>query len=342
MSPIILRGAILSISFLCAALPAFAQPQFEPAKDTFAESRNGLFRVEAVALSKGHEEPFRWECRWHEKRADRFERTHSFEAVYPNGMDLQFRIAVSPSGNGFLLDCSTDPSLTFFDPTGRILRKCERKKLVFPWGKFRSEDGYSLRLYTSIPLPQGVTTGGECGELETGRLFLPLGSQADDGLKKRALAFLAIPAEGAKVDRDLLEALVRDLDHQDPAVREKAAQGLVGHGDVAVKLLETALTSPSAEVRARASRIREDILINQFGYATPERNVRLLAALLLYPDAEVATAASRSLKAILPEPAVMALRNNCSSDLIRAADWLQKHAELLVWDPASSRLLWRE
>src|SRR5438552_9900718 len=141
MSPIILRGALFTISFLCAALPAFAQPQFNRAKDVSAESKNGLFKVEAVALSKGHEEPFRWDCQWHEKRDGRFERTRSFEAIYPNGMDLQFRIAVSPSGNGFLLDCSTNPTLTFFDPTGRALRKYERKKLVFPWGKFQTEDG---------------------------------------------------------------------------------------------------------------------------------------------------------------------------------------------------------
>jgi hypothetical protein len=342
MRPIILQGALLTIALLGAAAPAFAQPQFIPAKDVSAESKNGLFKVEAVALSKDHHEPFRWECRWHQKREGRFERTHAFEVTYPNGMDLQFRIAVSPSGNGFLLDCSTGPAMTFLDPTGRALRTYQVRTLEFPWGEFQSEDGHTLRLYTHIPLPQGMTTAGDLGLLETGRFFLPLGAPADDGLKKRALAFLAIPAEGTKPNGGTLEALIRDLDHQDPAVREQASRHLVGHGEAAAKHLESALVSPSAEVRSRVSRIREDILMNQLGYAAPERNVRLLAALLLYPDGEVATAASRRLRSMLPEAAVIAMGRDCSSDLIRAANWLQKRAEQLVWDPALGRCLWKE
>src|SRR6187431_2208748 len=106
MTGLILRSAVSTIVFLSAAASACAQPQFNPPKDVSAESKNGLFKVEAVALSKGHQEPFRWECRWHRKRDGRFERTHSFEVVYPNGSDLQFRMAVSPSGNGLLMDCS--------------------------------------------------------------------------------------------------------------------------------------------------------------------------------------------------------------------------------------------
>lgn len=248
---------------------------------------------------------------------------------------------MSPSGNGFLLDCSTAPAITFFDPTGRALRTYERGKLLFPHGVFRGDDGHSLRLCSYIPLPQGMTTAGDLGELETGRFFLPMGSPTDDDTRKRVLRLLVIPAGGAKVDGDVLDSLILNLGHQDPAVRDKAAQALVLYGSVAFKYLEASLSSPIAEIRLRASKIRDDILTDHAGYATPERNVRLLAALLVYPDAEVATVASQRLKAILPEAAVVAIRNY-SSKLARTADWLEEHAEQLVWDSTSAHYLWKE
>lgn len=342
MSATLLRGGCFVLVLLGVATQAFAQPQWIPAEDTSAESKNGLFKVEAIALSKDHNEPFRWECRWQRKRDGRFERTSSFEVAYPSGMDMQFRLAVSPSGNGFLLDCSTAPAMTFFDPTGRALRKYERGKLSFSWRGFQTEEGHTLRLYTFIPLPQGMTTGGGHGPLETGRFFLPLGAPADEALKKQTMDFLAVPAQGNKADPAVLDVLIRDLDHSEPAVRERVSRRLVDLGGAASKPLEAALASTSAEVRLRAARIREDILTHQMGYENPERNLRLLGALLLYPDAEVAAAASRRLKSLLPEAAATEMRTYSSADLVRSSDWLQKHAEQLPWDAASGRLLWKE
>ncbi len=341
MGPVMVRGILTAIALLAAATSAFAQPQWNPPKDVSAESKNGLFRVQAVALSKEERDQFRWEYRWHEKRQGNFVETHRFEVAYPSGTDLEFRLMVSPSGNGFFVDCSTAPALTFFDPSGSPLRRHERKALRFGPGEFKSEDGHSFKLYGLIPLPQGMTTGGDQGLLETGRFFLPLGAPVDDRLKNQALAFLAVPPEGAKVDQSALEKLVRDLDHQEPTVRGQASQQLVGYGGAAERYL-SALRPTGAEVQSRISKIRKDILIDQLGYPNPERNVRLLAALLLYPDAEVAEAASRRLKAVLPEAVKPAIGRDCSSNLVRTAGWLQNHAERLIWDQVSGRCLWKD
>ena len=96
-------------------------------------------------------------------------------------------------------------------------------------------------------------------------------------------------------------------------------------------------------VQERISHIVETIRINQWGYWHPERDIRLLAALLLYPKANVATAASERLTQLLPESAVVQMDRECHAKGMKDVSiWLQQHADWLTWDPAEGRYRWEE
>lgn len=111
-----------------------------------------------------------------------------------------------------------------------------------------------------------------------------------------AAPFLAekVPA-GAALDEVRIAALLRDLDAEDFAVREKASAALLGMADVAEPLLKAAMAeTTSAEVKARLREILENPPAGKLSDLKPEDHamLRLLALLeaLDTPEAREAMA----------------------------------------------------
>lgn len=251
------------------------------------------------------------------------------------------RMFVSPAGNGFLVTgnpyvrSKAPPLLVFCDPEGnrlvevsleRGLTEKERKKGPCP----NCDCADVLYVFAADPTLSANGCFVELEAAETRRrvgFFLPLGVPVSDRAKfETVLAeaeWAALAAERREPEKKEIDALVDDLDADDPDVRAKASDALVAKGFLALDAIRKARArTTSEEVRSRAGAI-EGQLKPRGG---TDIDLGLLGKLLTYPDEDVVRAVRARLKRILPD-----LKDE------DAAAWIEKNRARLKWNAAKGR-----
>lgn len=201
------------------------------------------------------------------------------------------------------------------------------------WYGPEDETGHFLTLWDPepVPAPGGMRASNYS---RRGELFLPAAQPVAADLEQRLLACLTPPRD----DSEAIANLIAGLGSEDQAAAGSAMRELRQRGGAAVDALEQAAAGTAAGVRARAKQVLGEILVQQWGCERPWRDVGFLSALLLYPSARVATAASKRLDAVL---SAEVLKDLPSYDLRHTADWLQTRAVRLGWDAAAGVYRWR-
>lgn len=326
--------ALVLVTMLFPRTPAQAQCCLG-AQDVIATARNGMVRVEAISLTEkgpSHHGPYRYSLRWSEKIGAAFHETHRFEVRYDTREHFSMDIYISPAGNGFLLDASISPKIVFHDPTGRVIRRWKRTELMVGWYDPLDETGHFLMLWDPEPVK---SLRGQSGlnYARNGELFLPASERVGPELEARLLTLVVPPPRSSEG----LEADIGHLRHRDVAVRERAAERLRAAGAAAVDLLERFARDEDVDGREVARGLLDELVIRQCGVERPWRDVGFLSALLLYPSARVARAATARLSAILSDEVL----HECPSRNLRGtAEWFQEHLRQIVWSPEHMRYLW--
>lgn len=325
------------LAAILASSPAFAQC-CRGAQNAEALSKNSLYKVEAVSLTGtgfAKHGPYHYRFKWSEKNSRGFEEKSSFEVKSDSTAHFSVGIWISPAGNGFLLDLSPAPKITFHGTTGHPIRSYTRKELRVAW-RDRDDDPLFLKLWDPEPVPVPGMPGAS-NYVEGGALFLPFGAPVSDALESRILTLLNPDSKDRKAVEDLLET----LETVDPEIREKMTEELIRKGTAGLDLIEKAAASGSADVRDRASYVLLQLQSRTAGFRDPRNNVRLMAALLRYPSAKVATIASERLTALLPKAALERARTETkSAQFQETTDWILSHAPELRWDAATSKYVW--
>jgi len=273
------------------------------AESDSAVSKNGRFKVEAIALVPGSHGPSPFRYRWSERRpGGGYGEISSFEVTYASTAHFHMRLFVSPTGNGFLVQSSIATSdLIFYTPSGEKLYTVD--SVVTGSERVVSADGATLELTDLKDL-------GPAKPAAVWKLFLPLGRGTGGA------AELLKPPKPAE-----LEPHVSKLDDDDPRVREKAVDAIVAMGSAAGEAIEKEIgRAGSAEARGRMMHILKKIQLKTRGHAHPHRNLLLLAAALSHPDEAIAAVARERLRAVLPREATP------------DAAWVESHLDRLRWD----------
>jgi hypothetical protein len=282
------------------------------AESVSAVSKNGRFRVDALALVPHSHGPYPYRYTWSERGPDgRYGESSSFQVTYDSTGHFNMRLFVSPTGNGFLVESSlSKPGLVFFAPSGEKLYTVEtvdRSVRLSSDGPL-SEDGASLRL---IEWKSGAP--GQPGAVW--RLFLPMGRETA-GVKE-----LLRPPKTAD-----LKPHLSGLEDDDPEVREKAAEAIRAMGPPVMEALTREIgRAGSVDARGRMEEILARIRLKTKDHPHPHRNLLLLASALSHPDEAIATVARERLRAILPRGATL------------EPAWVEKHLDRLSWDEEEKR-----
>ena len=305
------------------------------AQDVGATSENGLFRVEAVSLTgtgPQHHGPYHYEFRWLDRVNGEFTVNAKFEVRYATTHHFSMNLYVSPAGNGFLVDTPISPEIVFYHRSGQVLRAYKRTELMLGWYGAQDDTGHFLTLWDPTPVPVLGCPGSNYSR--RGEIFLPTAEPVTAALEQRLIDCLAPPRD----DSEAVAKLIAGLGSEDQVVAESAMRELAQKGGAAVDALEQAAANATATVRARSRQVLAKIMVQQWGCVRPWRDVGFLGALLLYPSANVATAATKRLEAVL---SAEVLEDLPGYDLQHTAEWLQTHAARLTWDTAASLYRWQ-
>ena len=310
------------------------------AQDVSVTSKNGVFRVDAVSLTgtgPQHHGPYRYQFRWSDKVNGDFKPSATFEVGYATTDHFGMALYVSPAGNGFLVVTSISPEIVFYHRTGQVLRLYKRSELMLGWYGPADDTGHFLTLWDPTPVPgldsrRGITS---LNYSRRGEIFLPAAQPVAADLELRLIECLTPPQDDSKA----VAKLIAGLGSEDNASSELVMQELRKKGGAAVDALEQAAKDASATVRTRAEKVLGEILVQQWGCARPWRDTYFLSALLLYPSASVATAATKRLQAVL---ATEILEELPSYDLCHMAEWLQTHADQLDWNATAGIYHWKD
>ncbi len=184
-----------------------------------------------------------------------------------------------------------------FDEKGKVLASGEYAKAPMPslaWIAWPGRDAQppDVEPPAKKEMEEWWTALGSAKPREAARAmgsFLRAGAAAAPFLAEH------VPA-GAALDEDRVGALIRDLDDEDFAVREKASAALLGLADVAEPLLKTAMgKTTSAEVKARLRAVLENPPAGKLSdlKAAEHAMLRLLALLEAIDTPEAREAVAR-------------------------------------------------
>jgi len=308
------------------------------AQNVISTSKNGVFRVEAVSLTGTGPQrhgPYRYQFRWSDMIHGEFTPSATFEVGYATTNHFNMALYVSPAGNGFLVDTNISPEIVFYHRSGQVLRVYKRSDLMLGECGPADDTGHFLTLWDPTPVPVlGCRRVRAFNYSRRGELFLPAAQPVTADLEQRLVGCLTPP----KDDSMAVAKLIAGLRSEDNAFAELAMQDLRQKGGAAVDALEQMARDSSAPVRARAEKVLGEILVQQCGCPRPWSDPCFLSALLLYPSASVATAATKRLEAVLSEEI---LEDLPLYDLSHMAEWLQTHADRFVWDAAAGIYHWK-
>lgn len=309
------------------------------AQNVVSTSKNGVFRVEAVSLTgtgSQHHGPYRYQFRWSDKVNGEFTPSVTFEVGYATTAHFNMALYVSPAGNGFLVETNISPEIVFYHRSGQILRVYKRSDLMLGRCGPADDTGHFLTLWDPTPVPAlGCRRVRGANYSRRGELFLPAAQPVTADLEKRLVECLTPPQDDSKA----VAKLIAGLGTEDNAFAELTMQELRMKCGAAVDALEQMATDSSTPVRARAEKVLGEILVQQCGCARPWRDPCFISALLLYPSAGVAIAATKRLEAVLSEEILEALP---LYDLSHTAEWLQTHADRFDWDAVTGIYRWKD
>jgi hypothetical protein len=294
-------------------------------------SKNGCYRVEATSFKgtgPGCHGPYSFRFRCLARAGEEWRELGAFDATWDTRDHFHVTVIVSPTGNGFLIALGSHPAIEFRTVQGKIAASYDRAQLALSWAE--PADGR----FVALSDPEAVPIPGHPNSYQTvprGQLFVPLGAPVGPELEQRILA-LFVPVAGTPAEHADIKALVGKLGDGDNGVRAAAQEKLMALGEKAAPALEQARSSGSADQRRAVEELLATIYARTAaGHEMPLRNLSLLAALLTYPSAKVATEASKRLDALLP---ARVFREEIGKhDFPSIADWIETHAREFTWQP---------
>lgn len=299
------------------------------AQDVSAESKNGLFKVEAKSTTgtgPDHHGPYDYKFAWFEKDwGGNFVEKNSFEVHYETNNHFNMRVAIPPTGGGFLVDTGISKEVVFYGTSGERERVYDRMELMIKWGESLEESGFYLMLLNSQPKKLGPNA---FSYTQDGVLFLPLGVRAKEPLDSQILRFLAMNEEKLDSAWKNLSEWVEKLNDEDPDARDEAYKNLSDNAFLVVgKVQQLSAKSPSEEVKRRL-----DALVSEnagwlgLGGDRMIYNLVLMLGLLEYPNPKVTDAARSRILDIVSAQHI----KNYSTEETRK--WLQRNISAMKWN----------
>ena len=287
------------------------------AQDAEVDSPGGRYRVEAISQTgTGHAAhgPYRFLFRTLRFGLDgEPELIGEFERAWDSRAHFSMQIAVSPTGNGFLLGSSLEQGLRFFAPDGTVLCEIPCRHDQSLWPDRTGSTPLHRMLYSSTRnaaarrtwmwLPLCHVTGPELRRVRVSRRTVkwqpvegPSRWQpfADDDKRWLMRMLTWSPARGES-ERLLAERWLALLEVD--CKREAASARLVDLGLSAAPVLRAALED-DAELEAVVQPILATIRARLCGHEQPHRHRELLTALLQHPDADLRATARGRLRAL--------------------------------------------
>lgn len=262
------------------------------------------------------------------------------------------RTFVSPSGNGFLVtgnaysdagrrDGRDAPLFVFCSPAGEILThltvqgELEARQQVT--GRCHGCDCCADIMFVFAQDPRLSSDGcfvelTAYGSYGPAAIFLPFGCPVRDRDDFEGALVAAewsrLSAPDAARTKQAIAARLAELESDDVAVRSAAAEALVAKGFLALRATQKVIAdSDSANVRARATLV--EARLRPLGDAAWEQiaiDLKLLRAMLPFPDPDVTRALLAQLGRIVPATAGM--------DAAACGAWLDEHGAKLEWSAA--------
>lgn len=238
----------------------------------------------------------------------------SFDRHWASDEHFNMRIIVSPTGNGFVLDCGMQEEIHFFAPDGRMLREisCIFRQHTVNLRRATEWQKHCVGLSANamprrqselwIPLAQIVGPELEAqvdkpGYVPIGKNAKPIWTPLAASEKRWLMSMLTWSSargkrEAAAVQRSIAALLAepRDSGWREP---------LIGLGLSALPLVRAELAKATNEdSRAALAAVIARIDERLCGHKEPWRNRELLAAVAEHPDKELRNCALQQLRAL--------------------------------------------
>ncbi|MEQ1633033.1 MAG: hypothetical protein ABL997_11720 [Planctomycetota bacterium] len=309
------------------------------AQDCVQTSPNSRYRVRAESRTgTGHKAhgPYRFTFTLEESVPGTWRELGHFERGFDSRAHFNMSLAVSDSGNGFLLGTSMDRRV--------VLLSCDGKELAdlkpAPAGSIaslwtRSNASYwlrGMREFENRRCDVFVPFGEAMRERENDRApasgTAPPATPTERWWPPRAVerAFRVrmltwTPTIGER-DREAAAAAIVRLQGDDAGQHELAARSLQKMGWSSVAPIEAATTdaATTTAARARLVELRAELDRLACGHRHPWRNLDLLMALRAHEDEAYREASAAQLRRLLPQQPEP------------SAEWMAEHRDALQWD----------